>query len=220
MAEREILDLEAAAAKIIEEVPHSVIGSRVRRERVSQGLSIRALAKAANLGINSIVRLESGSGFRQMTLVKVCAALGIHLDRIASAGNEAVAVHRRADDQWHELDSYAKGVLLSGTEKLGPMDRKAALAGTELNPLMLLQSRLATGKMLPTLIELHHPTKPRSHPGEEFVFVLRGPVCVTVSGTSYVLETGESIEFWGTEPHSYAPRGDIPGLVLSIRVSP
>ncbi|MBS1707312.1 MAG: helix-turn-helix transcriptional regulator [Armatimonadetes bacterium] len=212
MAQSELLRLEGVAAEILKNVPLQVIGARIRRERQAQGLSIRVLAKQANLGINSVVRLESGVGFRHTTLVKVCEALGLHLERLASASHEVVAVHRRTDDRWHELDSYDAGELPLGSTS-------EAAGGQGINPLMLLQSRLASGKLLPTLIEVHSPTKARSHPGEEFVYVLRGPICVTVSGDDYVLETGESIDFWGAELHAYAPVGDAAGLVLSVRVS-
>lgn len=94
------------------------------------------------------------------------------------------------------------------------------MAKTGMNPLMLLNSRLTSGKLLPTLIEIHHASKPRSHPGEEFVYVLQGSVKVTVSETDYMLQAGESIEFWGSEPHAYAPTGADPALLLSVRVNP
>ena len=217
MAE-ELLGLERVAKEILARVPPATIGARVRRERQAQKLSIRDLAASANLGPNSIVRLESGMGFRPVTLLKICAALGIHLDRIGSTDeSEVVAVHRHADDRWHELDSYAAGTLGgASTEE----ERRMAAAKSGQNPLMLLQSRIDTGKLLPTLIEVHQPSPTRAHPGEEFVYVLKGSVVITVAGRDYTLECGESMDFWGSEPHSYAPAGSGAALILSVRVNP
>ena len=220
MRENQLLDLENRARDVLGKLGSSIIGARVKRERLSQGHSIRDLAALAGLGPNSIVRLESGMGFRPLTLIKVCGALGIHVDRLESTAEaDIVAVHRKCDDRWHELDSYGAGYLGDGDGVLTETERSRLAAGTQSNPLMLLKSRLGTGRLLPTLIEVHHPTPARSHPGEEFVFALRGPVQVSVAGRDYVLETGESMEFWGWEPHSYSPVGNDAGLLLSIRVN-
>ena len=99
-------------------------------------------------------------------------------------------------------------------------ERRKAVALTGKNPLILLKSRLASGKLLPTLIEVNHATDPRTRPGEEIVFVLRGKLRLTIAGEEFVLNEGESVEFWGTEPHSYAPIDGAPCLILSLRVSP
>ena len=219
MSESDLLKLEHRASELLTNLPKTVVGARIKRERLAQGLSIRALAKAANLGANSVVRLESGAEFRHVTLLKVCEALGIHIDRLAAAGPGTVAIHRRADDRWHELNFYGSGYL-DGDGQIGDVDRQRAAREKGLNPLMLLQSRLETGKLLPTLIEVHHPTRPRSHPGEEFIYVLKGTARVTVSDVAYDLLEGESMEFWGTETHSYASLSDSPALLLSVRVNP
>lgn len=220
VSEEHVLGLEKKVRELLNKVEPQVVGARIRRERQAQGLSIRELAALANLGTNSIVRLEAGTGFRPITLIKTCGALGIHVDRIAATSEaDVVALHRRADDRWHELDSYGAGYLGGGDGRLSDEERQSAVEGTSRNPLMLLKSRLGTGRLLPTLIEVHNASTTRSHPGEEFVFALRGPVRVTVTEREYVLQTGESMEFWGSEPHSYSPLGDQPGLLLSIRAN-
>ena len=84
----------------------------------------------------------------------------------------------------------------------------------------MLHSRLTQGKVLPSILELYETSEARSHPGEEFVYVLAGRAKIGVSGIDYILEEGESIEFWGTEPHSYGPAGKALTRVLSIRINP
>ncbi len=83
---------------------------------------------------------------------------------------------------------------------------------------MILNSRLETGVLLSTIIEVHVPSVPRSHPGEEFVYALNGPVNVIVNDEEHILNTGDSMIFWGREVHSYKPVGGVVGKLLSIRV--
>ena len=74
--------------------------------------------------------------------------------------------------------------------------------------------------MLPTVIRITAKTKERSHPGEELVYVLSGSVIVSVSGKEYELSEGDSMEFWGSESHWYAPGQGGEGTILSLRVNP
>lgn len=214
------LSLENRAKALIADVSASVIGSRVRRERLAQNISIRDLATKANVSPNSITRLEAGSVFRAITLMKVCEALQIHLDRIASAVEGDVAtIHRNSDDEWHQLDGYSLGYF--GGQSKNPDQETRRVMSNELgqNPLKILRSRLEGGVLLSSIIEVHVPSEPRSHPGEELAYVLLGPVQVNISGKAHILETNESIVFWGTEPHSYEPVDGKMGLVLSVRAT-
>ena len=134
--------------------------------------------------------------------------------------DDVVALHRRRDDRWHELEGFGEGFLGGGNGVLSAEERRHLVATGAKNPLVLMESRLQTGKLLPTLIEIHRASSPRSHPGEEFVFTLRGPVQITVAGREYILESGDSMNFWGSEIHSYEPVDDAPALILSVRVNP
>lgn len=195
------------AQELLKRQPPEVLGNRLRRERIAQGISIRDLAQKASVGSNSIVRIENGQNFRATTLVQLCAALGLHLQRLADPDSHGVtAIHRESDNTWTTLDGYAE----LATNK--PLEHS--------NLLVLLKSRLADGKLLPTIIEVREQSPTRSHPGEEFVYVIDGPVGIRVGGQSTLLQTGESMDFWGTEPHSYFPVNNHPGRILSVRVNP
>ncbi len=217
--EGDMLQTEARTRELLQTMAPEVIGSRIRRERISQSLSIRDLAAKANLSPHSITRLESGASIRPITLVKVCSALAIHLDRIsAPAQNEIVAIHKESDNRWHQLDGYLDGFFGGRDGVLDKDDRKAIATNTGQNPLVILNSRLEAGVLLSTIIEVYVPSVPRSHPGEEFVYALTGPVSVIVNNEEHILSTGDSMIFWGTEVHSYKPVGDVVGKLLSIRV--
>lgn len=198
-----IASQEEKIAEIVGKLGNEVLGARLKRERISQGISVRDLAARTRLGANSVVRMEAGNNCRPVNLVKVCEALGIHLDRLAAIeSSDVAAVHRAQDHAWSELDDYGPG---------GEPNR---------NPLVLLGSRLPAGKLLPTLIRVNAPSLSRSHPGEEFVYVLEGSVKITIAGVPHTLSEGDSIDFWGTEAHFYEPAGDADALILSVRVNP
>lgn len=218
MSPRGLLDSESEVKEIQQRVSARVIGARVRRERIAHGTSIRELASMANLSPHSITRLEAGQPFRPITLVKICAALEIHIDRIADTVEDDVAAkHSLTDNRWHLLDGYTDGYLGGGDGQVGAEKRRELAFVAGQNPLVILKSRLDAGSLLSTVIEVYVPSETRSHPGEEFVYALTGPVQVTVAKRPYRLETGESLVFWGTEPHSYEPVGKIVGLLLSVR---
>ncbi|MEQ1822649.1 MAG: XRE family transcriptional regulator [Fimbriimonadaceae bacterium] len=217
----ELLVQESAVRSVLDSVPADVLAARIRRERLAQGISIRELATMSNIGKSSIVRLEAGKGSRPMTLLKICAALNLHPDRLTKGSHSSsVAIHRHSDDRWYELENVGAGKLGGLDRPLPAAVRKELAQQGHCNPILLLQSRLPEGKLLPTLIEIYEPSKVRSHPGEEFVFVLKGRALIQIDGVPYELDEGESLHFWGTEPHSYASMGAGPALILSARISP
>lgn len=216
--EEGLIEFENRTREILKTVDFEVIGARVRRERLSQNLSIRDLAGKANLSPHSITRLESGESFRAITLLKVCSALAIHVDRIASPiRRDIAAIHRKSENRWHQLDKYTEGFFGGTDGVLTEKEREEITAKSGQNPLVILNSRLDSGVLLSSVIEVRLPSEPRSHPGEELVYALNGPVKVIVNDENYILETGDSLVFWGTEIHSYAPVGDQVGLLLSVR---
>jgi len=202
---------------LVSRVGAAVIGDRVRRVRTSMGLSIRDVATQSGLSKTSVVRLEQGGASRAATLVRVCDVLGLHVDGLsaAGAGEEVMAVHRAGDDRWYDLGDVAGAPLPAGdAPHTGEVGRDAVDVAVD-----LLRSRLPRGRVLPTILEVHRQSAVRSHPGEEFVYVLAGRLRLSVGASVVVLTEGESVCFLSGEPHSYAPAGRGPARVLSVRVN-
>ena len=221
MRENPLRSQERAIERLLSELPSGVVGARLQRARSAQNLSVRDLAESAGLSKNSIVRLEKGEEVRAITILKVCTALGLHVERLAEPDvEESVAIHRPTDDRWFDLGDFGGGVLGGLERPLTPEERAEFARNGVPIPLLMLKSRLPQGKILPTILELHQESIPRSHPGEEFIYVLEGIARITVGESSYTLSRGESMDFWASEPHSYANAGDSPAWVLSIRVNP
>ena len=214
-------DLESTPERILASLAPGVVGGRLRRARESQRLSVRDVAQTAGLSKTSVVRVEKGEEARPATIIKMCGALGLHVERLAEPDQRgSVAVHRSSDDRWYDMVDFGAGPL-GGEDRPLTQEERAVHAGAGVRvPLLILGSRLAGGKALPTVLEVHQESETRSHPGEEFVYVLSGSARITVSGVRYVLMEGESMEFWGTEPHAYAPVGETPPCLLSVRINP
>lgn len=206
----------AQVAALVARVGTEIIGDRIRRLRTGMGLSIREVAARGALSKTSIVRLEQGHSCRPATLVRVCEVLGVHLERLEEGPTtEAGAVHRAGDDRWFDMMDVAAGPLRARGAGASPTRRGAQGVAVAVD---LLRSRLANGRVLPTILEVHRESPARSHPGEEFVYVLTGRLRLRVGAQVYDLKAGESICFWSGEPHQYAPIGRGPARVLSVRV--
>ncbi len=201
-----------------------VLGDRIRVHRLRQGKSIRAVAGAAAVSKTSVVRLEKGGSCEPSTVAKVCAALGLHVEALVSAPPAAanVAVHGAKDDRWYDLINFSGSPLGGFDRPLSAAERKRYADRGKVVPLNILKSRLPQGRLLSTVIELYGPSPVRSHPGEEWVYVLSGRAEISVNGVEYALATGESMVFRSAEPHSYAPATTSPSVepvrLISVRL--
>ncbi len=222
MAGSSIREQEQQAGRVMASLTPEALGDRLRRARMRQGRSIRELADAAGLSKSSIVRLEQGGGTYAMTIVKVCAALGLHVARLRdpdTALDDRVAVHRTGDDRWYDLVDFGAGPL-GGVDRPLTAQERAAFAERGVKvPIVVLSSRLSDGRLLSNVVELYGPSVTREHPGEEFVYVLDGSATITVGSTVVTLACGESMVFRSAEPHTYAPaEGSVlPARLLMVR---
>lgn len=194
-----------------------VLGQRIRRGRIAKGVSIRDLSERANVSKTSIVRLEGGLSCHATTVAKICAGIGLHLDRFLDPSEaEIVSVHRRDEDQWYDLVKFADGPVAGAEDEA--TRRKLSQSG--LAPVLLYKNGLANGQIWPALMELYAETPMRSHPGEEWIYVLEGSVQVNVGDQNYTLSRGECMNFWSSEEHSYAPAegAALPVRILSVTV--
>lgn len=209
--------------ELIKQLGPAVLGDRIRRIRVRQKLSIRDLATAAGMSKTSVVRMEAGESFRASTLLRACEALSIHVERLASLSDDAAEpymVHRRSDDRWLDMADTAGRQLLGVDRPLSPNEREEAASNGVTVPVCLIKSRLDGGSVLPSIIEAYSKSPGRSHPGEEFLYVLSGRARIEIGPDVIELDEGEAVTFWSAEPHSYAPasEADAPVRLLSVRV--
>ncbi|HUU28857.1 MAG TPA: XRE family transcriptional regulator [archaeon] len=160
-----------------------MLAARVRRLRLQKEIGIEQLARDAGVDKNTIVRIEKGEGRPNLkTLVNICNALGVSVDKLIdmkALESEDYFVHRR------------KG------KKSKAKDSEPGLRVGDLN------AKLPYGIMNTVVLEIFGEGKMRSHKGEELLFCLKGRVGVRIGSTPVVLNKGDSILFFGREPHLY-----------------
>ena len=206
----------ARITELVARTGATIVGDRIHRVRVGMGLSIREVAQRAGVSKTSVVRLEQGGSCRPATLATVCEVLGLHIERLAEGATaEPGAVHRGGDDRWYDMADVAAGPI-SGADR--PTKVRGAHVTRVAVAVDLLRSRLQNGRILPTILDVRRESIARSHPGEEFVYVLSGKLRLTVGAQVFDLSSGESMCFHSGEPHRYAPMGKGAARVLSIRV--
>ena len=62
--------------------------------------------------------------------------------------------------------------------------------------------------------------RPYTHEGEEFIYVLRGDLEITVDGEEYSLKTGDSFYFESATPHRWRNPGRKETLLLWVNTPP
>jgi transcriptional regulator with XRE-family HTH domain len=191
---------------------------------------VRELAERAGLNKETVVKLELGHTPTYRTLCSVCDALGVsvvHLLRPEADEEDRslVALHSRRTEERIPRSRVEIDPNSRETVRLRPAGAREVVAADEKVLLSWLACRLPGGKLNCWLLELRGPTEPTTHPGEEFVFCLRGRARLTVAGRTYTLEEGDAATFWCAEEHSYAPADegrspdDPPVLLLSVWIS-
>ena len=179
-----------------------MLASRVRRLRFLRKLSIEQLAKKTEVDKNTIVRIEKGEGRPNLkTLVNICNALDVSVD-------ELIDMKTRENEDFH---------VYRRKKRKKPVERKTAEPGLALGD---LKAKLPFGHINAVTLEISGKGKMRSHRGEEILFCLKGLVGVTIGSTSVVLEKGDSVMFFGREPHQYfnAYKGKDPEVAVALSI--
>lgn len=195
------------------------VGQRVRRIRERQGVSIRELASRSEVSKNTLLRLELGQGSHLATVKRVSRALGVRVSDLVSdefVDSAVIGLHHEDDWLWYDLQNYRGGAHPITKEEFPREARKAAANALGTNLFALLKSRMPEDFFHPSVMELYRETETKSHPGEEFCFVLQGKIRVHLENQVLELDENDSCTFYASERHSYEPVGDLPARVLSI----
>jgi len=160
------------------------------------------MAKNAEVDKNTIVRIEKGEGRPNLkTLVNICNALDVSVD-------ELIDMKTRKDEDYH---------VYRRKKRKKPAERKIAKPGLVLGD---LKAKLPFGHMNVVTLEISGEGKMRSHRGEEILFCLKGRVGITIGSTPVVLEKGDSVMFFGREPHQYfnADKSKNPEIAIGLSI--
>ncbi|WP_129626187.1 cupin domain-containing protein [Candidatus Oscillochloris fontis] len=172
------------------------VGARLRTLREGRQLSIRALAEASGLAVNTLSLIENGKTSPSVsTLQQVAVALSVPIT------------------SFFEPDSPRSRVVFM------PANQRTA-TGLPHGILSDLGAGLAQRSIEPLLITLDPGAGSGSqsivHPGQEFVFCLEGRIQYTVDGQIYQLGPGDSLIFESTLPHGWENIESTPAQALLV----
>lgn len=171
------------------------VGQRIRSLREQRSWSLRALAERCGLSINAISLIERGENSPTVSSLHLLAtSLGVSITDFFEDEQEQTVVFIRPENR---LRSEANGIAM---ESLG-----IGLRNQQLEP-FLFSVAAETGNI----------DQPVSHPGEEFVYCLRGSVDYCVGDQIYELEPGCSLLFEATIPHCFRNTTKTPALLMTV----
>jgi transcriptional regulator with XRE-family HTH domain len=173
------------------------VGARIRELRKRRGLSLRALAEHSGLSANAISLIERGETSPTLTsLEQLTRALGVPV---------GVLFQREAARVLHIKRNASRGIQYTGVllESLGEglADRQFEIMRLTIEPGAQTQGT------------------PLSHPGQEYVYCLEGTIHYRVADQTYVLETGDSLNFHSALPHSWRNPGAETSTLLVVLTS-
>jgi transcriptional regulator with XRE-family HTH domain len=159
-----------------------MVGSRLRRLRHEQGLTIRSLAEKCGISMNTLSLVENNRTSPSVhTLNLLANGLGVPLVTLFEQEKiEPALVYQHAGER--QAIRFANGTA----EKLGQ-----GLPPLGAEPIVV------------TLDVDSRNSEEISHEGREFIYCLEGEVTCLVAGQSYVLKTGDSLLFDAGTPHRW-----------------
>jgi len=159
------------------------VGTRVRKLREEQGLSIRALAEKSGLAVNTLSLIENGKTSPSVsTLQQLALALDVHITAFFDTGipRKSIVYTRAGQGVCATFDHGTVEDL-----GVGLIDRTIETF------IFTMEPNVGSGP------------NPIVHSGQEFVFCLEGRIAYMVEDHTFLLEPGDSLTFEAHLPHRW-----------------
>jgi DNA-binding transcriptional MerR regulator/mannose-6-phosphate isomerase-like protein (cupin superfamily) len=173
-----------------------VLGARLRRLRIQRGLGLAEVAAAAGISIGFLSALERS---------QMSASVGT-LRRLARYYRTNILDFFDATD--------------SNTRLVRPAKRKILEAGPGVRMELLAWGHKALEPHLFRIASKAGSGESYAHEGEEFLFVLRGELKISLAGEEYHLKRGDSFCFESTTPHRWKNPGRSETCLLWVNTPP
>ncbi len=183
------------------------VGTRIRKFREAQDLSLEKLAEATGLSTDFLLTLEEDSVYPSIgPLQKIARALhvrlGTFMDDVACQ-DPIIARKERRDADLTMQQSAAKR----------PSYRYFALAKGKVD-------RNMEPFFIEVLPDAEENRKMSSHQGEEFIIVHSGKLLVIYGAESHVLEAGDTVYYNSIVPHYVGAAEDEPCTIFAVLYHP
>lgn len=177
------------------------LGARVRQIRRENSWTLEDLSRKTGVSASSLSKLENGLiDVTFETVMKLCEGLDLSLEHLTS----------------HEQAAFRSGVR-TVTRRNEGLQLATQAYGFE-----VLCTDIARKGLLPVIVtvkarSLADVTPKNQHPGEEFVYVIRGRIQLhTEFYEPTVLGEGDSAYYDSSGAHAFVSVGDGEALVLSV----
>ncbi len=180
------------------------IGEKMRTLRLRKSMGLVELGKHTGLSAALLSKLERGKLFPTLpTLLRIAMVFGVGLEffftderkrRVVGIVRKEERVRFPERPGAQDVPYYFECLDYRAT------DRK-------------LSAFLADFQDVPA-----EKAKPHSHPGVEFLFVIKGSVTIRIGGEEFPLEAEDAIYFDSAVQHSYRRRGSKPCSAVIVTV--
>jgi len=166
------------------------IGSRIRKFRKSQARTLQEIADACQCSRSLLSKIETGTITPSLgSLQRIASALGVEMSALMDEKDDAGTVYLKKNKiQKSKMVSSDKSFSFYG------------FASERVNKAMTPYYFVAQKSEI--------KSKPISHQGEEFVFMLKGTMRFQVGDIEYILRPGDSLYFDASEVHTRDPVSD------------
>lgn len=168
-----------------------MLGEKIKKIRNEKGLSLRDLAAMVDLSASFLSQIEQSKASPSIeNLKKIATCLDVRVSYLIEddeVKKDTVLVKKEERATVESIDSNTKISLLTSSE----IDKNMEPIFYEIGPLG------ESGR------------EAYNHPGEEFVYVLDGEICVYINDKKYKLKEGDSLYFKSNQKHKFRNPSEI-----------
>jgi len=199
------------------------IGLRLKAVRTERDLSLRALARLANVSPSFLSQIENGKSQPSVaTLFSISKLLGVEVQELFGPSDDAAGATELVSPA--SDDKVADG-FINPSQAWGPSEYTNRIslihpshrAALEMAEGVQWQRLAATPEKAVNFMKLSYAPGSSStiddsmqvHEGYEYGYLLEGELELTVGSEVFLLQTGQSIGFDSSIPHIFRNRGDV-----------
>lgn len=181
------------------------IGNRVRALRREAELNQKKLAEATGLSPGLLSRIENGLAMPSIPTLQI------------------ISDTLKTDIGYFFKDEEGNGYIVTQPGERRVVISKSRQGGKLAYELELLAEGMKNPFMEPALVTpvgKDEEVLPRTHDGQEFMYVLEGRLKLTVGSKDFILKKGDSAYWNGTVPHKTISLGQKRARALHVHLIP
>lgn len=173
----------------------------LRRIRRENDWTLAAVAEKTGIAVSTLSKIENNQTSPNFdVLTRLCEGIGLDLSELVGGAGFATFAHGS-----RTVNREGDGIVYDAAR----------------GQYCVLSGELAQKALLPMLVRLPKETRvPKvveGHAGEEFLYVVNGPVKFYMEPYSaLLLQTGESVHFDGRIPHGFVAAGEDDAVILAV----